>query len=69
MRTAIKMLVYSSAVILGLGLLIWTQMGHRIHNISFGSRVAAAIFLLCVITNFVAEFGYLGGDKTKTSHL
>ena len=67
--TAIRLIIVSWCIIIGLGFLLWSQMNAIIYHVLPVNRWAAGIFLLLTVIWFVVEFGWLGGNKTKTSHM
>jgi hypothetical protein len=67
--TAFRLLAYSWVVIIGLGYLLFSQRESVIHEVLMVNRVLAGIVLFGCIFLCFYEFGWRGGDKSKTSHM
>ena len=63
----IKAFILSWVIIFALALLLWIGTFHNYGppTMLLSSRIAACLFLVCVIALGVAEFGWGGGDHNK----
>ena len=71
MIQALRILLYSWAVILTIALFIHFMSGdwNKIDHVLPINRILAAICLLGIIFWCFYEFGWLGGDKNNASHM